>query len=384
MTKSYLTTLALAALLSGCASLSPNNLDSRSLVLERNWALSTISSDHLGYRHAHQMTPVIAERLVLQGNSTDGIVAINRNEATTAWNLKIRGGVASGAQVVDDKVYFGASDGHFYAVEAFTGRMAWAFPTRVENLAGPLVHNKTVYFLSGNDVVYALNSDNGQQRWMYTRTSQSDLSIRGGTRPAVFDKVLYIGFSDGFLAAIHADDGSLLWERQLGTSPKFKDIDASPWVDAKNIYVSSYDNYLYNLSRTDGQVIWRIEDGGAFPVTVAGNVVYYATSNGKVKAVDRATGQIIWERKLKSGIATQPVLFEGNLVYGESDGALRVVEAKTGQDVAQFQTGHGVNAAPAIDPKTGHVYVMSNEGNLFSLAFKWQLESQTRPVRVRF
>lgn len=379
-------------LLAGCSNLGlkQDQLNSRELVLERRWALNTAAKQHLGYRHSNQMTPFIhkdlalKKDLVLQGNAIDGIIAVDPDTGTTEWEMRVPNGVSSGVTVAEKRAFFGASDGHFYAVQVWTGDAVWAFPTRVENLAAPLVHKNSVYFLGGNDVVYALDADSGKQKWTYTRTAHSDLSIRGGTRPAVYDKNLYVGFSDGALAALHSDDGSLLWERQLGTSPKFKDIDSSPWVDDKSIYVSSFDNYLYALSRSDGQVQWRLEDGGAFPVTVHESTLYYSTSNGKVKAVNRHSGEILWTKKLKRGIATQPVIFEGYLIYGESDGPLKVVNAKTGDEVTQFETGRGVNAAPAVDSKTGRVYVVSNEGNLFGLAFKWRKDSENRPVTVRF
>jgi outer membrane protein assembly factor BamB len=367
----------------GCSSMN-QNLKSRELVLERRWAQSTLAGEHLGYRHSHQMVPVLTEDLVIQGNSTDGIVAFDRRTAGQEWELRVPNGMASGVQIQGERAFFGASDGQFYAVELGTGRAAWSFPTRVENLAAPLATPKLVYFLSGNDTVYALNTENGQQKWIYARSSQVDLSVRGGTRPALFGNTLFVGFSDGYLAALHSEDGSLMWERQLGTSPKFKDIDSSPYVDEKHIYVSSFDNYLYCLSRTDGQLIWRLEDGGAFPVTINGNMLYYSTSNGKVKAVNRFSGEALWTIKLPEGIATQPVLFEGNLLYGESDGALRVVDAKNGSPITQYHTGRGINAAPSVDPKTGQVYVVTNEGNLFELAFRWVTDSERRPIRHKF
>jgi len=42
-----------------------HDLHSRELVLERRWAISTLDGVPLGYRHAHQMAPLIYDNLLI-------------------------------------------------------------------------------------------------------------------------------------------------------------------------------------------------------------------------------------------------------------------------------------------------------------------------------
>src|SRR5579872_7300961 len=110
--------------LSGCASVS-NVVDTgnskREFVIENSWVRSTLKKDFTGFRRMNRMSPLVLDDLIIEGNSVDGIVAYNRGTGALVWRLDITNGVEGGAQVVDGKLYFGASDGHFYCVNARNG-----------------------------------------------------------------------------------------------------------------------------------------------------------------------------------------------------------------------------------------------------------------------
>jgi len=61
-------------------------------------------------------------------------------------------------------------------------------------------------------------------------------------------------------------------------------------------------------------VAWKIEED--FPVwsgalATAGNVVFYGTMDRWFKAVDAATGRLLWQHRVDSGIIGQPVTYRG-------------------------------------------------------------------------
>ncbi|MGE3973804.1 MAG: PQQ-binding-like beta-propeller repeat protein [Bdellovibrionales bacterium] len=375
----YFSLFLSAFLFIGCSMLQPKP---RVLKLDKQWIRSTYDTPYNGYRRAHQMNPVLMDDMVLQGNAIDGLAAFHKTTGRQLWRIDIQNGVASGAQAFDDKLYFGGSDGQFYCVDAYTGRLIWTQPTRMENLSPPLVENGVVYFLSGNDHLFALDAKTGKQKWVYTRTNSTELSVRGGSRPVLVQNTLYIGFSDGYLVAVHIKDGSVAWERQINTNPRFKDIDSTPVIIGNTIYVSGYDNALYALSRADGQVLWRLEEGSSFPVTIAGNRLYQSTSQNTLRAINTTTGQIIWSRGISHGISTQPMLYKEYLIYGESDGSLVIADPTNGNLIKSYQPGQGVSSSPTIDTGTGYIYFISNEGNLHSLKLHWARDDQVPNYRI--
>jgi outer membrane protein assembly factor BamB len=188
----------------------------------------------------------------------------------------------------------------------------------------------------------------------------------------LFKDILYTGFSDGYLVALNAGDGSVVWERQLNNTSRFRDVDAAPVLDSDRIYISSFDTGLFALSRADGQVIWRNEEGGVYPVTIDREMLYFSSSLGHVMALNKSTGKEIWKKKLPTGIATQPVLYRGMLLYGESQGPLRAVRPQDGTEITHYDAGRGISSNPIIDFDRGEIFFSSNQGNLYVLKLSAQ------------
>lgn len=370
--------LGIAALISACASFksSPN---SRKLVFEKRWVRQTTETEFAGYRRMNRMTPLLIDQLVIQGNSIDGIVAYNRENAGEVWRLKFRNGVEGGVATANNRLYFGSSDGQFYSVDLISGKIRWSFPARAETLASPSVSEGIVYFETGADVVYALDAASGKQLWSYNRQSTTTLSVRSSTTPTVAGDKLLVGFSDGYIVALKKSDGTLVWERKLGTQGRFRDVDSTPVVDGKTIYSSSFDGSLFALKVDSGDIIWQVDRGGFTPVTIHADRLYFATSDNQLLALDKDSGKTVWYKVLSHGIATQPQFYKNFLIYGESDGAIVAADANTGNPLAQFEPGHGIVSAPAIDEKNGTIYFISNGANLYAMNLKYIRPNELLP-----
>jgi len=340
-------------------------------VVERKWARSTLTQEYLGGRRIHRFTPILTQRLIITANAIDGVVAYDRHDLSLRWRLPIRDGVEPSAQLVDDTIYFGASDGQLYAVNVDTGRVLWTYPLKAEGIARPLVRDEVVYVLGGNNVAHALHAKTGKLIWLYNRREGANLSIRGGAQPAIAGDAVFFGFSDGSLVALSRGSGSLIWEASLSRNRRFRDVDATPIVDGDSIFISSYDGALYALSRSDGKVLWSVDEGGYDEVLVHNNTLFYSSSGGKTMALDKASGKVLWTQVNPNGIGTTPVLYKGAIAVGEMDGALRFLDARTGEFLGMFEPGRGVTSKAAVDTKRGEVFFMSTEANLFALKVYW-------------
>lgn len=372
----FFSVVAMLVLLSGCSSfesLMSRTAEKRVFAVRDVWVRQAPEKDNLAFRKINRMTPVILGNLLIQGNAIDGMTAYDRDSGRQLWRLPILNGVEAGAAMVNDRLFFGASDGQFYSVNAKTGKILWSFPTHSENIAEPLLDTATgvVYFLSGANVVYALDAESGRQVWLYSRQDNSNFSIRGGSKPALKDGNLFVGFSDGTLVSLNAKTGNLQWELPLNKNKKFRDIDASPIVDGDQIYVSGYDDKLYCVNAQKGDVQWKIDGGGYYPVTIAGDKIYYSTTSGEVWALQKGNGQKAWTYTVKEGIPTQVKVYKGLAVFGESQGRLRFLDANTGKVVSSFDPGRGIMSTPSVDDKTNHIYFISGEANVYAMEAKW-------------
>ncbi|MGE4130054.1 MAG: PQQ-binding-like beta-propeller repeat protein [Bdellovibrionales bacterium] len=363
--------LALVSLpfLVACSSMSstPNRF-----VIDKRWVRDTLKEEYLGGRRMHRFSPVLTETMVITANSIDGMVAYDRQTAHRRWRLDIKDGCEGGAVISDGVLFFGAGDGQFYAVQAESGTVLWSYPLKSEGLSRPLVKGPEVFVLGGNNVVHSLNAKTGKLNWVYNRREATNISIRGGSRPALAGDLLLVGFSDGALVALKKSSGAIVWEATLNRNKRFKDVDASPVVDGDMIYVSSYDGALYALNRSDGRVMWMVDEGGYDQVLVKGKTVFHSSSTGKIMAIDKSSGKVIWSHDNPRGIATAPTLMKGVLIFGEMSGALRFLDARTGDFLGEFSPGRGVTSTASVDSKTGDVYFMSTDANLFALRVSWQ------------
>jgi outer membrane protein assembly factor BamB len=90
-----------------------------------------------------------------------------------------------------------------------------------------------------------------------------------------------------------------------------------------------------------------------------------------VKAIDPETGRSVWTFPLFRGSLTDGVLATaGDVVFVASrDGNLIALDARTGTHLWHFQTGGDLNASPMSYAVNGRQYVAISAGNmLFSFA----------------
>ncbi|AWI75428.1 PQQ-dependent dehydrogenase, methanol/ethanol family [Parazoarcus communis] len=79
---------------------------------------------------------------------------------------------------------------------------------------------------------------------------------------------------------------------------------------------------------------------------------------GSLRAVDPVSGKIVWEVKNSAPLWGGVMTTAGNLVfYGTPEGYLKAINATTGEEVWQFQTGSGVIAPPVTWEENGEQYI---------------------------
>ena len=349
------------------------NMQTRKIHIEKLWVRSTLEDVYLGTRLNHYMSPILIDHWIIQGNSIDGLGAYERKTGKKIWKIELKGGVESGIYKDKDHIFFGARDGFFYCVRLKDTRIRWKFQLQSEGLGTPTVDEGVVYFMTGSDLVYALNAKTGKKVWSYKHNSSSSFfSVRGVNRPMIYKENIYIGFKNGDFVALDKKTGRFNWSTKLSSNKPLKDVDAEPVIEGSRIYVSSYNSSLYSLDIKTGRKIWTVNHGGHTGVTLSKNIIYYSTSDKKILALEKGSGKTIWTYTLEKGVATQPLLYRGLLIFGESKGSLQVIDSSTGRFLTKFNPGMGLMARPQIDLNTGELYFISNDANLFALRLFWK------------
>jgi outer membrane protein assembly factor BamB len=184
----------------------------------------------------------------------------------------------------------------------------------------------------------------------------------------VKDGTVYLGFSDGYLVALDAGNGTAKWERTLaGGATEFLDVDTTPAADESGrLYAASYQGGLYALSAETGEPEWNYAVSGLTSLVSKGELLF-ATGDGRLDAYLSDTGRLLWSLPLGERAGRSPVFARGMLLV-PNQRSLLFVDPRTGQSRLAWNPGDGISAAPRV--QGSRAYILSNNGYLYALQLR--------------
>lgn len=144
-------------------------------------------------------------------------------------------------------------------------------------------------------------------------------------------------------------------------------VHSSPAVVDGIVYIGSRDGKLYALDAATGAKLWEYETGSwadSSP-TVADGVVYFGSNDGNLYALDASSGVKLWEFRAGQGITSSPAVSDGTVYIGARNYKLYAVDTATGTELWSYKTNGFVASSPAV--ADGIVYFGSNDGSLYAL-----------------
>jgi eukaryotic-like serine/threonine-protein kinase len=278
--------------------------------------------------------------------------------------------LSSSPAVVGGRVYVGSaqasvfdSSGMVYCLDAATGKRIWQFQTEKQVFSSPAVVGGKVYVGEGLHVdtgckLYCLDAATGKKLWAAPTKSHTESS------PAVVGNRIYAGAGEDGVYCLDAATGKPIWHRGG------MHIDASPAVANGRLYLGTGYGQLRALAldAATGKTAW--ETASDLPVwgppAVAGGKVYFGTGNGDfvksadapkgaVLCLDAATGKQVWRRDLPDAALTAVSLAGTHAVTGCRDGKVYALDAASGTIAWSASCGGPVVASPATDGRQLYV-----------------------------
>ncbi len=227
-------------------------------------------------------------------------------------------------------------------------RVKWRFPTGDRIVSSPVWHEGAVYFGSDDGRVYAVDAAKGRQLWMTATNGPVD------STPAVKGGVVYATSYDGRLYALDARTGARRWVFATGGERRFEAKNLHGFQPARQTFFDPYDVYLSSPA-------------------VEGGVVYFGSGDGRVYAVDAASGRERWHVQTGDVVHASPAVAGGVVYVGSWDGDLYALDAASGQERWRFRGGRddlihnqvGFQSSPAV--ANGVVYVGCRDSKLYAL-----------------
>ncbi|MFZ5478382.1 MAG: PQQ-binding-like beta-propeller repeat protein [Myxococcota bacterium] len=319
---------------------------------------------------------VLGDRIFVGFSGADGLLVLSRHDGGLVTVLPARAPVATAPVVTDTFVYFSDTAGYTFAyrLDALDTRTpAWSHFSGAPVLSPVTVAGDTLYVANVDDLVFALDARTGELRWRHAHrldaARTSELELFGAPSP-VLDAArgeLLCGFSDGFLVALGARDGTPRWSVGVGEGA-YPDLIAPPAVGALGVLVGGYSGPLESLDPEARAVRWRLEVGSSAPFSVVGETLWHGGADGQLRRVDLRTGEVKWVWDTGAGgTLGQPVPTAQGLLVASSEASLYLVDPETGSPRWTFDPGvllEGFTATPAVVGDT--VYAVSNAGVLYA------------------
>ncbi len=218
--------------------------------------------------------------------------------------------------------------GHAQEKKYFEVRKTWAIQTtdtdqsryRKINRMSPLIYSG----LKGDYVIQAQSTDGIQAFAQSSGRLIWKQSISEGVEASasLFGKKLFVASLNGDIYSLSAETGDILWKFHT----PFENLSA-PLVTEQNVFFLNGANTLYALDAQGGQQSWVYSRpdptgisirGGSKPLLKDG-VLYVGFSDGYLVAVQASTGAMKWEKRLNANkkwrdLDSDPVI-DGEYIY---------------------------------------------------------------------
>ena len=318
--------------------------------------------------------PAIAADTLYIGSANGRFYALRASTGQVRWKKNL-GSVACAPLVSGGWLYVGTNDGFLVALDAQTGAEKWRYQSRGPIEQSPISTGDLIVFANEADQVVAVDAITGKFKWQYKSETPEEYTLRGHAGVAQDGELLYTGFSNGTLAALRKDTGSVAWSTSLkAEADRFMDVDATPIVLGPVVYASSSSGGVYAIDKVTGLVKWRVpfydvalpsSTGNVGGLATDGKAVYVSVADLGTYAIDLA-GNVLWRVGARGGgEPAAPVVFDDMLIYTLAEDGLFIAERRTGKTLEYFDPGDGVSAQPTVTGD-GRLFVMSNRGILYA------------------
>ena len=322
--------------------------------------------------HTELVRPAVDGESIFVGSAGDSsLLRLLRSTGELLVEYPARAPLLAEAVAADGRVWFvdGAGYTFCYAIEG--GEPIWSHFGGAPITARPTLTAETAYVANVDGVVFALHASTGEVRWRYQRPTdasrQSDLTLFGAPSPVVVEDELLVGFSDGAVLALDLSTGRPIWEARVGEG-RYPDIIGTPRAEGDDLYVGGYSEPFVALDLRNRTPRWRIDAGTAAEPLVEEQLLFHPSTDGKLRAVRRDTGEVLWTFETgDSGALSSPQATAIGVLVSSSDEGIYLVDRETGALLWRYDPGYQLNGVTAGLTVVGRqILALTNAGTLLS------------------
>ena len=347
-------------------------------------------------------TPTVSRRVAYFGDWTGTVRSVRAETGEQVWSTGIGGLFVVGAPVIKGDAVYVSSGTTLYRLDRKTGAVEWSTSTNEHraaqiNASPVVVDGLVLQGVAGIEAaiptpnpsfrgsIGAYDAETGREVWRFYTTPFDDTSGAGigiWSTPAIDRKLglLFVGSGQNTsgptgpladsLLAIEYKTGKLRWSRQFTYPDVFPgpgpdaDVGASPnlWASNGEPLVGAADKagVYHALNRVTGELVWetRLTQGGPFggaigsAAFVDGTLIAVSNnapnSASKALALDPASGAVRWTSDFEGSIFAPVSAVPGVAFVGTTNGVLAALDTRTGARLWTYVAPDKIGGGPSI------------------------------------
>jgi outer membrane protein assembly factor BamB len=221
---------------------------------------------------------------------------------------------------------------------------AWSFSSDEMLGLSPALYGQSLYAPLAGGKIVSIGLPDGNLRW------KTDVGGEISATPAADEEGIYVATevstnprvrgakARGFLRLLSPESGVTVWVRQL-EAPVRGSLAVSDGV----LYAASREGCLYAVEGKTGEIKWVHQNGSPFnsQPLAAGDLILIADEMGNVLALERSAGQLLWSYRTRPPLRSQPVVRDAIVYIGANEG-VHALDLMTGKLLWRARTGGGV------------------------------------------
>lgn len=369
--------LALALALGGCSGKRdhvepPTKLSEiqSSFTPRELWSASLGSADASGQL---SLAPFVAEGLVVAVDARGQVSAYEAASGTLRWRRELGFAASAGVGGGMGLVLVSGRKGELAALSLSSGEPRWTVETGSLAYAPAVAGAGRVALRGADGRLLVLDAQSGERVWADARPVPP-LSLQGTSRPLLLEDAVIAAFDNGELSAYALANGRKLFTLNVAL-PKGRsevermvDVDSTPLLDRGVLYALAYQGRLVAIDTASGQTLWARELSGFSDLAHDRGALYLTDARGAVLAIDKRSGKSLWtqEALLHRGVSG-PAVVDGMVVVGDREGYLHWLSAEDGRLLARLRPlSSALSAAPRTDGE--RLYVQGRDGKLVAVS----------------
>lgn len=295
--------------------------------LEINWVVDTRATPN---QAAYRLRPLIIGDRVYSIDTGGLVSSMGLAFGKLFWEFETDLEPITGLGGNSQLLIVTSLDGEVVAYREVDDGLVQLWSTRVDSeiRATPQVNGDQVFVRSVDGRLYSLAAANGTQLWQVSRRVPA-LSLTGNSNPLVAGDLVIAGFDDGKLTAYDRDTGKMQWETTISLPrgrtevERLVDVDGNFVIRDGVIYVASFQGHLAAVQAVSGDILWSRKFSSFQSMAIDDDAIYLSSENSDLWSIDRRTGSAFWKQDvLHARRITAPSIIGDKLVVADLEGFL--------------------------------------------------------------